>query len=73
MSHQTYPDGTDPSTIPWDVPYKTPPSGQVSNFDHPDVTLRNTIIITAAITLTAALFASVARFGTRMFILKVMG
>lgn len=73
MSHQSYPDGTDPHTIPLDVPYKTPPAGQTSNFDHPDVTLRNSIIITASITLAFALLTAVARFGTRIFIVKRFG
>ncbi|KAL6714368.1 hypothetical protein ACLMJK_007791 [Lecanora helva] len=73
MSHQTYPEGTDPNIIPWDVPYKTPPPGQSSNFDHPDTSLRNTIIITAAVTLAVAFFAFVARLGTRAFIVRVLG
>lgn len=63
MSHQTYFDGTDPHTIPLDVPYKTPPPGLSSNFDHPNVTLRNNIIVIAAITLALAMLTSVARSG----------
>ena len=73
MSHQSYPDGTDPKIIPWDVPYKTPPAGQTSHFDHPDTSLRNSIIITAAVTFTVAMVASVARLGTRIFIVRVVG
>ena len=73
MSHQTYPDGTDPKIIPWDVPYKTPPPGQFSNFDHPDLSLRNTIIITASVTLAVAIVAFVLRIGTRALIVRVVG
>ena len=73
MSHQTYPEGTDPKIIPWDVPYKTPPVGQTSNFDHPDTSLRNSIIITAAVTFTLAIVASVVRLCTRIFIVRKVG
>lgn len=73
MSHQTYKDGTDPKSIPWDTPYKTPPPGQVSNFDHPDVHLRNTIIITSAVTLAVAFTTFVARISTRIFVTRLVG
>ncbi len=79
MSYQSYPDGTDPYTIPLDVPYKTPPAGQASNFEHPKVTLRDSIIVTASITLALALalahaiFTSVTRCGTRIFIVRRFG
>jgi len=73
MSYKSYPDGTDPYTIPLDVPYKTPPAGQASNFEHPKVTLRDSIIVTASITLALAIFTSVTRCGTRIFILRRFG
>ncbi len=83
MSYQSYPDGTDPHTIPLDVPFKTPPAGQASNFDHPNVILRDSIIVTAsinlaltlalALALALAIFTSVTRCGTRLFIVRRFG
>ena len=72
-SFQTYPTGTDPHTIPWDAPYKSPPDGQVSNFDHPNYSLRNDIIITLAVTLFVATVATCARFLTRVYIVRRLG